>query len=246
MLGLHLRTIFSFRSYLWLRLTTRTQRIGFAIYLFLLSWLVFYTFASGQIARRLPVFLHHFPQVTFEKGVLTAPQNPVYAYLPESDFNIAFDGARTTPPTSEELLEHNTLALVAQNTVYMPGSGNVQTYPVPTQFSATTTQDFLTQHQPLLESSLKATVLLLSLLVIPFIFLFDFCMAAAVGFFFNLLAPRPVTTGSVWCWAFFLQGPLAVLWYVHLWHPIPLFTLAQLILCIIYIQQIFNLACEEK
>ena len=246
MLGIHLRTILSFRSYLWLRLTTRTQRIGFAIYLFLLSWLVFYTFASGHITRDLPVFLHHFPQVTFEKGVLKEPQKLVYAYLPGSDLNIAFDGARTTPPTSKELVEHNTLALVAQNTVYMPGSGRVQTYPVPTQFSATTTQDFLTQHQPLLQSSLKATALLFSLLVIPFIFLFDFCIAASVGFFFNLLSSHPLTPNSIWCWAFFLQGPLAVLWYIHLWHPIPLFTLAQLILCIIYMQQIFNLVREEK
>ena len=246
MLGIHLRTIFSFRIYHRLLLTTRAQRVGFLVYLFLLSWLVYYTFASGQISQKLPVFLHHFPQVTFEKGILKEPQHPVYAYLPGGDFRIAFDGARTTPPTTQELIAHNTLALITQRTIYTPGSSSVQAHPIPVQFSATTTQDFLTQHQALLASSLKATVLLLALLIIPLIFLFDFCMAAAVGFFFNVISPRPVSSQAVWIWAVFLQGPLSVLWYIHLWYTIPLFTLAQLILCIIYVQQIFNLTSEVK
>ena len=71
-------------------------------------------------------------------------------------------------------------------------------------------------------------------------------MAAAVRFFFNVISPRPVSSQAVWIWAVFLQGPLAVLWYIHLWYTIPLFTLAQLILCIIYVQQIFNLTSEVK
>ncbi len=244
MFWVHLKTVFSFRIYHRLLLTTRAQRVGFIIYLLLLSWLVFYVFISGQISRKLPVFLRHFPQITFEKGVLVKPQTPVYAYVPGSDLNLAFDAARQTPPSTRELVEHNTLALVAQNTVYMPGSPSVQTYRVPPSFSAVITPDFLTQYTAQLSGSLKAAFLLAALLIIPFIFLFDFCLAATVGVFFNLLAQRPVNSQAVWVWALFLQGPLAVLWYIRLWYAIPLFTLAQLILCIIYIQQIFNLTSE--
>ena len=246
MLWIHLQTIFSFRIYHRLSGATRWHILGFGVYLGMLWLLVFNWFAGGYLKKNLPVFLKNFPQVTFEKGVLTAPQNPVYAYLPGNSLKIAFDASRQTPPTSQELLNQNLLAMVVKNSVYLPGSSAVQKHPLPATFSATTTPEFLTQHQPILQGSLRAAAFFCSLFIIPFIFLFDFCVAATVGLFFNLLRVHRVPRAIVLRWAIFLQGPLAVLWYIRLWYNIPLFTLAQLILCIIYMQQIFNLIPEEK
>ena len=47
-------------------------------------------------------------------------------------------------------------------------------------------------------------------------------------------------------WAVFLMGPLSALWLVHLFVGVPLFTLAVIIVCIIYMQQIFNTLPEAK
>ena len=246
MLWIHLQTIFSFRVYHRLLQAGKGLRVGFAVYMGLLSVLVFYWFCSSSIRHHLPVFLKNFPQVTFENGHLTAPSNPVYAYLPPSDFKIAFDASRQTPPTSAELVRNNWLALITHDTLYMPQSSAVRAVPIPANFSAVTTPEFLTRQQPALRNALRAASFLAALCLVPLIFLFDFCLAATVGFFFNLLARQAVSARTIWCWALFLQGPLSVLWYVHLWYPIPLFMWAQIILCIIYVQQIFNLIGEES
>ena len=246
MFWIHLQTICSFRVYHRLLGTSRGLRAGFAIYIGLLSVLVFYWCCSSSIRHRLPVLLKNFPQVTFEKGHLTAPPNPVYAYLPPSDFKIAFDASRQTPPTSAELVQNNWLALVTHDAFYMPESSSVRAVPIPADFSAVTTPDFLDRQQPALRNALRAVAFVAALILVPLVFLFDFCLAAAVGFFFNFRARRAVSSRTIWCWALFLQGPLAALWYVRLWYPIPLFMWAQLILCIIYTQQIFNLIPEES
>ena len=246
MLWAHIQTIFSFRAYHRLAFATRWQCLGFVAYLCLLSLLVFYSFSSGYIRRNLPVFLKNFPQVTFEQGHLTAPDQPVYAYFPGSPFKIEFDVSRQTPPENRELIEKNVLALVTENTVYMPGSAAVQTHVLPATFSATTSQAFLNTHQPLIAGALGAAAFMAAFFLIPLTLLFDFCIAAAVGFTFNLLNRSRVPRQVVLRWALFLLGPLSVLWYIRLWYNIPLCTLAQLILCIIYMQQIFNLLPEEK
>ncbi len=246
MIWAHLQTIFSYRAYHRLAFATRLQCVGFVAYLGLLSLLVFYSFSSGYIRRNLPVFLKNFPQVTFEKGKLTAPDKPVWAYFPNSPFKIEFDAARQTPPTNRELIEKHTLALVTQSTVYMPGSTAVQTHLLPATFSATTSQAFLHTHQPLIAGALGTAAFMAAFFLIPLTLLFDFCIAAAVGFTFNLLNRSRVPRQVVLRWALFLLGPLSVLWYIRLWFNIPLFTLAQFILCIIYMQQIFNLLPEEK
>lgn len=246
MLWIHLQTLFSFRAYHKLIFATRWQLIGFAVYLWMLSLLVFYGYASGFVKKNLPVFLKNFPQVTFEKGVLTAPDKTVYAYLPGSDLKIAFESARQTPPTLSEFARQNISMWVSKNTLYMPGIGGVQAHPIPPALSATTTPQFLAKHQPVLAASLTATALFAALFFIPLVFAFNICLAAGVGFLFRALTFKWVPGGIIWRWALFLQGPLAVLWYVRLWYDIPLFMLAQTILCIIYVQQIFNLIPEGK
>lgn len=246
MVWIHLKTLFSFRFYHRLILTTRWQVIGFAAYLWLLSVLVFYGFASGFVQKNLPAFLKNFPQVTFEKGVLTAPKNTVYAPLPESDLKIAFDATRKTPPANEDFVRNNLLAVVSSNTLYMPGARGVQQRTIPPSLSFTTTQEFLNTHVNLLAGGIIATALMAACFCIPFIMLFDFFLAASVITFFSIwtrrLLPRRITIR----WAVFLQGPLAILWYVRLWYDIPLFMWAQVFLCIIYVQQIFNLIPENN
>ncbi|MBR4592077.1 MAG: hypothetical protein IKO35_02605 [Elusimicrobiaceae bacterium] len=190
--------------------------------------------------------MKNFPQVTFEKGVLTAPQDPVYAFLPKSPFKIEFNAARQTPPTASELLQDNLLMLVNRNTVYMPTASGVQAHTLPETLSITTSPEFLAQHQALLSASLSIAAFMAVLFFIPLVFLFDFCLAASAGLCFNILTRKQVPRSVIFCWAFFLLGPLSVLWYIRLWYPIPLFTLAQVILCIIYMQQIFNLIPGEK
>ena len=71
-------------------------------------------------------------------------------------------------------------------------------------------------------------------------------LAAAAGLFFKLLSRRAVPNRIIFKWAFFMLGPLCALWYARLWVNIPLFSLAQVILCLIYMQQIFNTLPEEK
>ncbi|MCQ2410462.1 MAG: DUF1189 domain-containing protein [Elusimicrobiaceae bacterium] len=246
MIWAHLQTIFSFRAYHRLVRMTRLQTVGFVAYLCILSLVVFYFFSAGFIGKNLPVFLKNFPQVTFEKGQLTSPRQPVYAPFPHSPLKIAFDASRQTPPSNEELLANNWLALVGPRTLYVAGSGGVQTRPIPGTLSATTSQEFLAQHKPLISSALKATALFAALFFIPLMLLFDFCIAAAVGLFFNMITGRQVPRSVIWRWAVLLLGPLSVLWYIRMWYFIPLFALAQIILCIIYMQQIFNSLPETK
>ena len=240
MLWVHLQTIFSFRSYHLLAFTSLRQRVGFAAYLLLLSMVVFYFFSSAYIGKNLPIFLKNFPDVTFESGTLTAPQTAVSAPLPRSDFKIVFDASRNVPPTVNEMIENNTLMFVTQKTLYMPASTGVQSRPLPKELTAHTTPEWLEQNEAMLAASLRFIAFIFSLFLIPLILLFDFCIASAVGLFFNLLRPYRLSRRRILTWAFFMLGPLTVLWFVRLWVTIPLFTLAQFILCIIYMQQIFN------
>lgn len=246
MLWVHLQTVFSFRAYHHLAKANRWQVAGFVLYLGMLSLLVFYWFSGGVIRKELPVFLKNFPQVTFDKGVLTAPQQLIYADLPTGDLKLAFDASRTTPPTLNELVSQNILVFVSARSFYMAGANGVQSRALPNTLSFTTTQEFLAKHQPLLAGYLTTGASFAALFLVPLVFVFDFCLALLVCVFFRLFTARRVPHRTLTLWAIFLQGPLAVLWYVRLWYDIPLFLLAQLILCIIYVQQIFNLIPEEK
>ena len=216
------------------------------MYLGALSLLVFYGFAGGVIRRSVPLFIKNLPQLTFEKGKLTAPEKLSYIKLPDGDFKIGFDAARTVAPSNEDLLRQHILLLVTQDTAYMPGAISLQKQPLPPDMTFTTSPEFWSQHQARFIAMLNAVALLAIVFLLPFIFLFDFCLAACVGFAFNVITGKQVSPRDIFCWALFLQGPLAVLWYVHLYCHVPLFAFTQLILCIIYMQQIFNLTPEKN
>lgn len=246
MLLAHLKTIFSFRFYHRLAFATRGQLFGFGAYLFLLSVIVFHFFAEAYIRENLPVLLKNFPQVTFEKGVLTEPKTPVSVSVPQSDFKIVFDASLTTPPTLKEMTDSRTLMLVTGDKLYMPGSGGVQSRTLPQTLTFTASQENLEKEKNTLAGALAAVGFLTSLFAVPLVMFFGFCIAGAAGLFFKLLTRSSVPRAVVLKWAFFMLGPLAALWYVRMWINIPLFTFAQVILCLIYMQQIFNTLPEEK
>ncbi len=243
---LHLKTIFSFRFYHRLAFASARQMAAFGIYLFMLSLIVFYFFSNAYINENLPVFLKNFPEVSFEKGVLTSPQAPVSVSVPQSDFKIVFDASLKTPPTNEEMIESNTLLLVSGNKAYMPSSGAVQQTELPSTLTFVSSQENLEKEKDILSGAMGAVAFLTSLFAIPIMMLFGFCIAGATGLFFKLFYRSHLPRSIILKWAFFMLGPLCALWYIRLWVTIPLFTFAQVILCIIYIQQIFNTLPEEK
>ncbi len=246
MLFAHLKTIFSFRFYHRLAFASGRHMFAFGVYLFFLSAIVFYFFSNAYIADNLPILLKNFPQVTFEKGFLTEPKTPVSLTVAQSDLKIVFDASLKTPPSAEEMLRKNMLALISGNKVYVPSSGGVQQRTLPAEFSFVTSQENLEKEKESLAAALGAVAFLSSLFAIPLAMLFGFCLAGATGLFFKLLYRSDVPRAAVLKWAFFMLGPLSALWYVRMWVNIPLFTFAQVILCIIYMQQIFNTLPEER
>ena len=246
MIWLHIKSIFSFRFYHRLAFATRGQMIAFGIYLFMLSLVVFYFFAGSYIDKNLPVLLKNFPEVTFEKGVLTAPKNAVSVTVPDSNVKLVFDASRTTPPTQDDMVKEQILMLVSGNKLYMPAANGVQSRELPPQLTFVTSQDNLAKQKDSLASALMVMACLSALVAIPFVMLFGFCVAGAVGMFFKLLTRSALPRRIIFKWAFFMLGPLSALWYARLYWNIPLFTFAQIILCLIYMQQIFNTLPEEK
>lgn len=246
MIWLHIKSILSFRFYHRLAFATRGQMIAFGIYIFMLSLIVFYFFAGSYIDKNLPVLLKNFPEVTFEKGVLTAPKKEVSVTVPESDVKLVFDSSRATPPTQADMVNGQILMLVSGNKLYMPAANGVQSREIPPQLNFVTSQDNLAKQKDTLASALTAVAFMSALFAIPFIMLFGFCVAGAVGMFFKLFTRSALPRRIVLKWAFFMLGPLSALWYARLYWNIPLFTFAQIILCLIYMQQIFNTLPEEK
>ncbi len=240
MLFIHFKTLFSFAFYKRLAQLSGRQTIGFVAYLFFVAVLVCFFFTGSVISKNLPVFLKNFPQVTFEKGVLTAPDKPVSAPIPGTDFKIVFDAAAQMPPTAQELLQQNTLAWIHQNQLYIPSTTGLQQQTIPDTVTFTSTPETLEKYKSSLSASLRLTLFILSLFFIALTLLMDFILALGVALFFNLWRQAHLPRITLVKLAAFLLGPLTVLWLVRLWINIPLFGLAQFILCVIYLQQIFN------
>lgn len=246
MLGLHWNTIFSFSFYHRLTKTTKWQAVWFVVYLFLLCMLVFNLFVSGYVSRQLPLMLKNFPEVTFDKGRLSAPQEPVSFAIPQSGFSILFDASLQAPPAKEVFINKNLAAIVGPDGVYMPTVAGVQKQNLPENFSFSTTQEFLQKNQAALAGTINAIAFMAAFIVIPMMFFFFFCAAMTAGLFFRMVRREEVPLGAIARWAIYLMGPLSVLWFINLFIGVPLFTLAVLVVCIIYMQQIFNTLPEGK
>ena len=138
------------------------------------------------------------------------------------------------------------LVWVNKNQLYVLANGQMQTQLLPTELSFTTSQENLQKYQATISASLKISLFIVSLFFIALIMFFSFCLAFATGLVLKIIKNIPISYSLLAKWSFFLLGPLSVLWYLRLWVAIPLFSLAQLILCIIYMQQIFNLIPEVR
>lgn len=240
MIKAHLLSLFSFRSYHSFSKATKWQILWFWLYLFLLGSLVFNLYFNNQVSKNLPAFINSFPQVTFEKGVLTAPNAPVFAPVTGTPFHLLFDKSLLTPPPTQEFLDKKVFLIVGQKNLYLSSGSSVDSRPLPTELNFTTTPEFMQQHQSALKSFLGAIGFLTSFILCGAVLLFGFCLAGSVGFFLRAIFRRPVPTGELLRWAAFLQGPVLTLWLLNLFIPVPMFTLAVIILCIIYMQQILN------
>lgn len=240
MLFIHFKTLFSFKFYHRLLELNGKYALGFAAYLFALSVILLFFFTGSVLNQYLPAFLKNFPQVTFEKGVLTAPQQPVSAPVVGTDFKIVFDASATVPPTAHELTRTNTLAWVHKNSLYIPSGDTLQRQEIPPTLNFTSTPQTLEKYRSMLTASLRAALFITSLLFLALLLLYEFGLALCTVLVFNLLYGAFFPKKALLKLAAFLLGPLTALFWLRLWLNIPLFTLAQTILCIIYVQQIFN------
>ncbi len=240
MLFIHFKTLFSFQFYQRLMALAPRYAWGFAAYLFLVSVIVCFFFTNSVLKKNLPAFIKNFPQVTFENGTLTAPQEPVSAPIPGTDYNLVFDASAQTPPSVAELLKQNTLAWVHKNHIYIVSGQQLQMQTLPENLSFTSSQENLKKHKGTLAAAVRVTAFITSLLVLGFVLLMNWGLALCVCLFFNIFHHSPLSKGLLCKLATFLLGPLTTLWCVRLWVNIPLFSLAQFIVCVIYVQQIYN------
>ncbi len=245
MLFIHFKTLFSFRFYHRLAQLSILHVVGFVIYLFLLNVIVLFFFTGSFLKTNLPVFLKNFPQVTFENGVLTQPQQAVSAPIPNTNFKIVFDATADKAPSVEELTRDNTLAWIHKNQLYIPSSTGLQIQDLPQNLNFTSDQQTLEKNKNSLFLSLRIALFLVSLVMLALFLLFDYCLTLGVLFFFNIWKGSPLARSTLLKLAAFLLGPLTILLFIHLWINVPFFTLAQLILTIIYVQQIFNTIPEK-
>ena len=244
MLFIHFKTLFSFKFYHHLAALSPKYAVGFVAYLFALCIIVGFFFTGSVLNKYLPAFLKNFPQVTFEKGVLTAPQEPVSALIPNTDFKIVFDASAAMPPSAEELVKDNTVAWVHQNGLYVPSGDALQRQEIPANFNFTSSQETLDKYRSTLSASLRAALFITSILFLLLLLMYEFGLALCVLLAFNILHGAFYSKTTLVKLAVFLLGPLTTLFLVRLWVHIPLFTLAQVVLCIIYVQQIFNSKAE--
>lgn len=246
MLGLHLKTLFSFSFYHRLAQASCWQMLWFAVYIFLLSVTVFTFYAGNYTEKQLPLLLKNFPEVTFTKGVLTAPEGPVSVRVPETDFSIVFDNKNPVPASSQELAERQIVMLVRENYVYMPGAAGLQARKLPEQMDFTTSQTFLSAQVPALKSMITAMAFCGALFLFPLMMLAAFGAAVCIGLFWRAAMRMAVPVKTLCKWAVFLLGPASALWLINLFWPVPLFALAELVLLTIYLQQIFNTYPREN
>ena len=244
MLFIHFKTLFSFKFYQRLIQLSAKHAAAFAAYLFAVSVILVFFFTGSVLKKNLPAFLKNFPQVTFENGVLTAPQEPVFAPIPGTDYKIVFDASAQTPPSATELLEQNTLAWVHKNSLYVPSGEQLQIQELPPNLNFTSSQEVLNKYKGTLSASLRAALFITSLFMLALLLVYEFGLALCTVLFFNIAHGGFFSKTTLLKLAAFLLGPLTTLFWLRLWFNIPLFTLAQILLCIIYTQQIFNAKTE--
>ena len=242
MLLIHLRSVISFAFYHQIVFVKKRLMAFFGLYLFFLSLLISYFVGGAYINKNLPGLLKSFPEVTFQNGVLTAPEHSVSVPIKNPAIQFIFDASKDAVPPA---VSNDTLLLwVHGNQLLLSTGGRSQIQTFPPDFSFVTSQENLTKYQPMLLSSARLSLLFFSAFFILISLFLAFGMAFCVGILFKIIRGRKIPYAILARWAFFMLGPISLLWYLRLWINIPLFAFAQLILCVIYMQQIFNLLPE--
>ena len=122
----------------------------------------------------------------------------------------------------------------------------MQIQTLPENISFTADSQTVEKYKDTLSISLRMALFITALFMVALLFVFDYCLALSVLFFFNIYKRALLPKRTLLKMAVFLLGPLSALFLVRLWINIPLFMMAQLILCIIYTQQIFNTLPEDR
>lgn len=245
MLSVWLHSLLSFRSYHRLRLAGPWRTGFFALYLAAVGFLICNCFFAWQIHRKLPLFIQHFPTLTFEQGKLVAPQEPVSVSIADTGYSIRLQ-AQGQPPTQQQFIDQHLLAFVSQNQVYIPSVNGVSVQELPVQLNGEISSQWLEQQAPALRTLLQSMALFFSAFLIVIFVLFSFALAFLVLLIWRALTRQPVPLSTLWRWAVFLQGPAFVLLLLHLFVQVPLFFFALFILFNIYVQQIFNTLPDER
>ena len=245
MLLIWLKSIFSFSIYHLLGKTSAWRTAFFMLYLTLVGILVFNIYFAYQVHQNLPIFIQHFPTLTFTKGRLITQDKKILS-IPGTDQSIIFAPEEVLPPSKEEFVEKQVVAFIRADRFYMPTVTGVSSQLIPPEIDGQINAQTLQTYAPTLRSLLQTFAFIGAFLIVGGFFIFSFLMAWTVCFFWRNLMRAPVALSTLTRWAVFLQGPVLVLWIIHLCIGVPLFFLAVFILLNIYVQQIFNTLPDNR
>ncbi len=246
MILLFFQSIFSFRSYHRFSTLGPWKTAFFVFYIWLLGLLCFNIWFTLQLQQQLPAFLKTVPELSFEKGTLTGPEQAVTLAIPQTGMSVVFDAHAQRTPTREDFINRQLLAFVTQNRIYTVSSFGVQSQQLPANFTLHITQSWLQQNMASIRGALQGAGFFGSALAMGLFLLFSFFLAASSVYLWSAWKRTLLPPGTVLRWAAFLQGPALALWLVNLLWGVPLFLFGLFILYMIYIQQIFNLMPEKK
>ncbi len=237
MLKIYFKTLYSFYFYLNFTLIGQRLFLPFVLFMAFLSWMMVYLAAGMFIQKTVPPLLQNMPKVTFENGKLTQPQAAVSVQIPNTPLRLMFDA---TPKAQLPAEDGKPLLWVHQDSLYLRANGQTSRQTLPEDLSFTTDTQTLQKYKSTLMSSLRIAVLIVSLPLILFLIVFYIAQAYMVGVIFGYWRKVRIPRVAIFRWALLMLGPTLTLFYIHLWVHIPLYSLAQVILCIIYMQQIYN------
>lgn len=244
MLFLHFKTIFSFSFYPHFLLYRPRFMVKFLIYIAILSMWVAFAAGNRFINKNASLLLDAFPQITVKNGVLISPEQRISLQIPNTSAQLILD-ANPTAQMPEAPANGAPLIWVHRNTLYITANGKTQQQTLPEQMTFTTDKQTLQKYRDPLIASCKLSFAMVLLVLIPLVMLFSVAQAFVVGLVFKTLRRSSVSYKMLGQISVLLLGPISLLAYINMWIGIPLYSLAQLFLCIIYMQQIFNVLIEE-
>ena len=174
MLLIHLRSIISFAFYHKVAFVKKRLMVLFGLYLFFLSLLIAYFVGGSYVNKNLPALLKAFPEVTFENGILTAPDHAVSVSFPNNPVKLIFDASKEAvpPPVSAD----TPVIWVHNNQILITANGRSQVQPLPADLSFVSSQENLSKYKSALLSSARLALLFISVFFILFSLFCSFCL----------------------------------------------------------------------